>query len=406
MYFRCGVGASGAGYEIDVTTTSVELYGRPVTLSQSGTTLQTRLFDNTGTAVFFVKDPGTYTVSVTYDGRTYTQNVTVTKFNAALTTWNATINISTTSPELYEQQIVVTDSNSSVVGSTYFDNAGAASFTVHDTDTYTFTVTYSGYDYAESITISAEGVYSLTIVTIPDGTTVTPVNDIQTWLKCAGIRDKNYTTIGQVLADTTTLLALISDQNAVNYMVRSTSWASSVCVNQTAMTYIGANNYCAETLLGNSTWCTAICNSTYFDRVLTTKVPTMTSNTTPSGQVIYNSYFNDTYYPFYAFDGNDSTYWAQDSEATIGYIGYVFPSAVKIYKCLANPGNQGRTVTARFKRSVDNSTWVNISDDFSYVPGGGAIIINAKNIASSRYYKFEGNTGSTLNTCTLQFYGR
>ena len=48
--------------------------------------------------------------------------------------------------------------------------------------------------------------------TIPNGKTVTPTDDIQTWLHCAGIFDNNYTTLAQVLNDT----VLLSDSGKVS----------------------------------------------------------------------------------------------------------------------------------------------------------------------------------------------
>ena len=147
---------------------------------------------------------------------------------------------------------------------------------------------------------------SALLQTIPDGSTATPTDVVQTWLACAGINDKAYTTVAQVLGDSTTLLALISDNNAVDYMVRSTSWANSVCANATAMTDIGANNYCANTLLSNATWASAIANSTYFESVLNVKVPTMTSDTTPSGIASSNDEASANK-AYMAFDENTST---------------------------------------------------------------------------------------------------
>lgn len=168
---------------------------------------------------------------------------------------------------------------------------------------------------------------------IPTGSTVTPVNDIQIWLHCANIWNKNYTTITQVLADASTLQALIASNNAADYMARSTSWASSVTANSTAMTYIGANNYCANKLLANSTWLNAICNSTYFESVLNVKVPTMTSNTTPSGVAsATKASASGDGSAFQAFDKNTSTYWTTaNGGGGMGTIYYQFTQNVKVY---------------------------------------------------------------------------
>ena len=138
----------------------------------------------------------------------------------------------------------------------------------------------------------------------PNGATVTPTDDVQTWLYCANIFDKSYTTISEVVADTTTLNTLISDNNASDYMARSTTWASDVCSNESAMIYIGLNDYCANKLLAESTWLEAICNSDYFEKILNALVLPMTSNTEPSGYEASSSgNYDKNTFPYMAFDG-------------------------------------------------------------------------------------------------------
>ena len=58
---------------------------------------------------------------------------------------------------------------------------------------------------------------------IPDGSTVLPTDDVQIWLHCANIWDKNYTTMSQVLMDSDTQHTLMTTDNAVDYMIRSTT---------------------------------------------------------------------------------------------------------------------------------------------------------------------------------------
>lgn len=167
--------------------------------------------------------------------------------------------------------------------------------------------TYTISGVADGVTVTIQFTvldYTTSLHNTPNGATVTPVNDIQTWLHCAEIWDKNYTAIAQVLADASTIQALIASNNAVDYMARSTSWASAVAADSNTMTYIGANDYCANKLLADSTWRNSICYSTYFESVLNTKVPTMTSNTAPSGEVAASSYYSASegnWYPWGAF---------------------------------------------------------------------------------------------------------
>jgi hypothetical protein len=193
----------------------------------------------------------------------------------------------------------------------------------------------------------------------PTGSSYTPVNNIQAWLQCASI-DKTYTTIAQVLADATTLSALMLSNNAVDYLVRSTSWVSNITGNQTAMTDIGASDYCANKLLANSTWRTAICDSTYFESVLNAKVPVMTSNTTPYGKVIYSSGYAAAASPWYAFDNDMSTSWQAYQGYTDNYIGYNFTNSVCVNKVnfvAYNSTSTLITTTFSIQGSNDGNKW-------------------------------------------------
>lgn len=100
---------------------------------------------------------------------------------------------------------------------------------------------------------------------VPDGDTVTPTDDVETWLSCAGIDDKSYTTLSDILSDSITFNALLGDSNACKYMARSTTWASTLCAEQYAMNMIGQYDVCCDALLANATWNTAINNSPYWN---------------------------------------------------------------------------------------------------------------------------------------------
>lgn len=395
---------------------------------------------------------------------------------------------------------------------------------------------------------------------IPDGRTVTPTDDIQIWLHCANIWDKTYTTLAEVLADTDTLTALINSNNAVDYMVRSTTWANGgevpqmtsyttpsgeviysneyswkylawyafdrgahgqwepsgsagnyigykfdtkvnlykfsyqgatgsytswsmkdfklqgsndgeawtdiqsftytslgnvqtftlsslsdayqyfrlYCVNgnggtdacateiqfyyagiaesSTAMAYIGLNNYCANTLLADATWCEAICNSEYFESVLNVKVPTMTSNTTPSGEASQYGNPYSGYEAYKAFDNNYSTSaQARFTTGQTGYIRYEFPNAVKCFMGqyrFVNPSSSTITFDVKLQRSIDSLTWVDISETEAKTLTAGGTFDSGKIIFSSfetaKYYQLSGYPRSyyAIGAYELQFYGR
>ena len=126
---------------------------------------------------------------------------------------------------------------------------------------------------------------------VPDGRTATPINDITLLQQCAGIANPTYTTLAEIFADPGVLQAIISSENAVNYLVRSTEFAKSEAL-----------------------------------------VPTMTSNTTPSGECFGSSYRDSSYAYFKAFDNDSSTVWVPTSNATNNAIGYNFGTKTRVAK--------------------------------------------------------------------------
>lgn len=240
---------------------------------------------------------------------------------------------------------------------------------------YTFTILLNGTNDVWSDNTTAPKVYNWSVA-VPDGSTITPVNDIQLWLLCAGITDKSYTTLNEVLADQTTLAKLMSDNNAADYLVRSTSWVSGLTASQTGMNAIGASDYCSETLIGDSTWLTAILASAYKSVVINAEVPTMTSNTTPSGECFASSSYSASYSAYKAFDkvvSHDSTWYASESgTATNIYVGYKFLNPCKVCSfdvvfdvTDANPASVITSMTCAIQGSNDNQNWNTISSDFT-----------------------------------------
>lgn len=279
---------------------------------------------------------------------------------------------------------------------------------------YYSTSDVSGY-HEETKTLEKWGNYPVELKDTPNGATVTPTDDVQTWLHCANIFDKSYTTISEVVADTTTLNTLIANNNASDYLARSTTWASDICSNKSAMTYIGLNNYCANKLLADSTWFTAICNSTHFEKVLNVKVPTMTSNTgSDGGEAICSDSYGHGIDQFNAFDGDDNSVWC-NLRGNTGYIGYKFPKKVCVNKLrliTSNDVNAPYTIkdfdvhgsddglnwgTPIYSGTKTSSTKLSKQD------------FNINNNKSYLYYKVQAkNTHNGAYTAigTVQFYGR
>ena len=258
---------------------------------------------------------------------------------------------------------------------------------------------------------------TVSVASVPNGSTVTPTRNIQTWLACASIFDKSYTTMTQVLADSSTLGTLISSQNAVNYLVRSTSWAPNVCANQTAMSLIGLNNYCSNKLLANSTWLNAIANSTYIESVMNVKVPTMTSNTTPSGVASTNATGSGglvAQHADYAFNGQDCALTNDTTTAYMNYIGYEFSSSKRVL-CVKWSTTSSINVGGNYilKGSADGSSFTDLVSGAFPATKNSVQINSFTSSASYKYYRlYVDNTyvGSDTYRYTtvknVQFYGR
>jgi hypothetical protein len=194
---------------------------------------------------------------------------------------------------------------------------------------------------------------------IPDGRTVLPTDDIQIWLHCADIWDKSYTTLAEVLADTDTLLALISSNNAVDYMVRSTTWA-----------------------------------------VATALVPTMTSDTTPEGECVATN-ANPSYPAWKAFDKQPNTFAVSNS--VTDYIGYIFTTPVVVNRLgVVNRGDTTgvNPITMKVQATNDGVNWTDVSE----------VLTNSSEKGSSKTFDFDNSTaylgynvrGITSGTYTFQ----
>jgi len=404
---------------VNISTTSSEFYNKEISVAKDGTTLTTISFDSEGSASYIAMAPGSYTFNVNYEGMDFSSSVQVTDettYNVVLNAWTATVYIATGLPNLYGRAITISKGGITV-GTTNFDSTGRASYKAHETGTYVISATDSGgHTYSAQVDITEETLYEVSLGK-PDGKTATPVNDISIWLACAGITDKAYTTMTEVLADTDTFIALISDANACDYMARSTGWALTVPSDAKAMSLIGKYDYCANALLSDSTWCEAIAGSEYFESVLNVKVPTMTSNTTPSGECFASNELS-SYPAWYAFDNSDSSFWAGNG-TTNNYIGYKFTEPVKVNKvAIANrydgDGGRGQGIKEyKIQGSNDNSTWTDIASGTLnsatvYTP----VSIPVENDNYYQYYRVlavsihDPVNQSATAVCFVQFYGR
>lgn len=375
----------------------------------------------TGSAVAFAVHGKeiTYTVTTSIDGVSAASQTVTTPATSgqstSLTFTYGTINL-TYSNDFRGVSLTCSDGNKTIT-KTAPSGANIMSFYPPNTGTWIISGTVSGQPYStEAIVVDLAVAVTANIQTVPDGSTVTPTDDIQTWLHCAGIYDKNYTTLSEVLTDSTTLATLIADNNATDYLVRSTTWATDLCADSTAMTYIGLNNYASNTLLADSDWLTAICNSQYFESVLNVKVPQMTDNTHPSG-IASNSDNSSSAYKGLGVYAEDPNYANLENNQN-AKIMYEFPDTVTIYKIymhLRNGSSLSRSFTYKASGSTDGSTWNDMFSGIAWNDSGNGDTTNtviatnpitAKHFAGDCYIGTKDGSNKYSVRMKVQFYGR
>lgn len=196
-----------------------------------------------------------------------TENSYSDAVSASVQLW-ATLNITTTETTLYEKDVTVTNSTSTVTGT--FSSTGSVSLNIPWIGSTVITATDGTETGDETIEITAYmDTYSLQFSFIPDGATVTPVDDVKTLVKCAGVSSSSYTTIADVLGNDDTMSAITMDENAMKYLARSTGFADDLCADETFMTFLGQSPYVDTTVLNSDIWMSAINSSEYWSLVYT-----------------------------------------------------------------------------------------------------------------------------------------
>ena len=279
-----------------------------------------------------------------------------------------TVNVIASSQELYGQTIDVYSEDVKLT-EIYFSNVGTASIVFQNVGVYEFRVTISEITYKSTVTVTDNiHTYNTTIRFYPKGSTITPLNDIQTWLHCADIWDKDYTTLSQVLNDLDTLVALMASNNAVDYLVRSTAWA------------------------------------------VVPLIPAMTSANTPSGVVSASSNLSN-YYPYLAFDGVSSTQWIPNinsSSTGSGYIDYEFPSPV-VAVCFSIEGGGSANFTCKLQGLNGGGSWDDLSSNLSVTSSTYSHIVYFDNSTAYSKYRLQVNktsTGEWLRIGSIQLYSQ
>lgn len=362
---------------INITTPSSQMQSQDIDVYKGSAKVATIAFNASGQASYLAHESGTYHFVCTVDGYPFTSADVVasdeTVYSTSITYFGATLNISTSSSDLYSQTITI-KKGSTVVGTTAFSAQGSASYTVHETGTYTCECEgYSG-----SATVSAETTYN---VTINAGLA------LSAWITAGStteypLNPSSYADFSALEADEAVVRQLMTVHASVDFLAQAEAGDSlmqSVINSDVCAKWINLRDYALDTLSANSDikdvmdtankygygeW--AKINNTW---QAVGNVPVMTSNTAPYG--VASAY--------QVFDGNAST----SASGTDFSYQSVNPICVKKFECDVNGGT--------LQGSNDGSTYTTISNPST----------------NTTYYMYHRvHFGSSQAVHTLQFYGR
>jgi hypothetical protein len=284
----------------------------------------------------------------------------------SLRTATPTLSGNTSAPE--GSQLVVTITNYSATA-TYTVNVESGSY-VRTGDTITWTLpAFTGVDDVHNLTVEAQENGDLPSELATLTVTVTDIESDQTILYEGGtITATQFPTVTDVDLSGNTLLATSDSATATSLKVEQdggdTDFVSAVpTVDSKAVVY--------DVYTGGE------------DNTSTTNlIPTMTSNTAPSGIAFASTYYtsNDSYNAYRAMNGNDDQTWI--SQTTTGYIGFIDTVAKAVDKYgvqSAGSANNGTNACPRdwqLQGSNDTTdgtdgTWTDIGNPVSGITYSG-----------------------------------
>ena len=369
-----------SGSHITVTTINPELYGRNVTITESGGTVFTEKFDNTGVAEFkSVPYVGNLTISSTYGQQTAERVVNTpyyARYEFAIAFWAATVNI-IGDPEMSGSSVTVKDSEEAIVGTVVLDSEGTGVYTAIKPDTYKFILTYGGETMEVTLSVTQETTYTVDLHA--------DRFKWENWVDASKtLHSTDYNSLDEVLADEEAVRELMTVHACVDYLANideEDEDVKTIIENDLVAKWANLRDYALDTLYANE----AIAD--YMDhshKELKGQVPVMTSNTTPSGEAIMSA-VQSTNYAYYAFDNNSSSYANTQAAAGSAYIGYTFTRPVIVTGMYYKSKGDGWNCISGKVQGYDGTDWIDITNAITFASGEVAAAVN-------KYVSFENNT--------------
>ena len=416
---------ANSGSFIYVTASNPSLIGQEVQITDGTDTIYA-IFDANGVAelrnVFM-----TGTLQLTATDGTYTAGATLNvpyygTYNVTMAFWLATLSITTTSPEFYNQQITIRDSDDEVVGTTTFNSVGAASFIVSAPDTYTLSIVSGGNTYTATVTVTSQTTYEVSL---------NAGFQWADWVTSGGLNPESYGSLADVLVDEAALRRLFLVHDSVDYMAEisnSDNAVETIVNTDLAAKWINLSDYALDALYANTIiagYMDTADKYFYGEWVITDdtttpptwgakgNVPVMTSDTAPYGTASASSVKSGSGAAYTVFDGDDSTSWM--ANGLTGSIGYTFTNPVCVRRISVNPRMGGspeypQIKTCKLQGSNDGSTWIDIGTFIAEDESGWQTFDfdNDNYYLNYQIYGTGDAYGSIANMgiINLQFYGR
>ncbi len=263
--------------------------------------------------------------------------------------------------------------------------------------------------------------------------------DYKSWLIAGGIDSSYYESLDEVLADEEAIRRLMTIHASIDYLASITNandaMAIAILNNDICAKWINLRDYALDTLYANE-YTKAIMDEAdkygYGEWTLVGQVPTMTSNTAPYGEIIFDRYDTRFSQPYYVFSGNIATtenhgWYSADSStySTSGvytlpaYLGYHFTNSicVKSFRIRNRVSSTPANIFGAYKFSIqgsnDGSSWVTIKayEDENNTSGAYRTFSCSDNEDSYSYYRLyfiQGHSSQQISTnvwiSELQFY--
>lgn len=283
-----------------------------------------------------------------------------------------------------------------------------------------YQVTFPGLEngtWTISATINGE-IYSTTVTIKDIEANLTYGFDWKSWVTAGGLDPDDYNDLDEVLEDEVALRRLFIVHASVDLLASSTVGenVTKIINNDLCAKWINLSDYALDKLYANADIKDVMDIADkygYGEWALMPQVPTMTSNTAPSGEAFASNTFDGNYPAWKAFSPSETYGWVCGHPPTSNaYIGYKFinPVVVKqlMFKIL-NP-NIGKTfdnqIVLQGSNTGNTDDWTDIKtiSENDIQLSSDEQFLSVENGTPYLYYRLFGGWNTSGNGTKLQFY--